>query len=244
MIRIALIGFGAMGRRVKEIAQEHGHSIVSVIDPYVNDATAKEISKNNLNNADIAIDFSNPKVVVDNINAVTAAKTNLVVGTTGWHDHIDKVRQKVETAGIGFLWSSNFSIGVNVYFKIVESAAKFINQFDEYDVWGHEIHHHGKADSPSGTAKILEKIILKHIDKKTEVVEETLHGKIKPHQMHFSSTRAGAANFTHTIGFDSAADSIKIVHKARNRDGYALGAVRAAEWLYGKTGFFTMDDFL
>lgn len=243
-MNIALIGFGAMGKRVKEFARKQGHKVVSVIDPQANGATAKKITKDSLNLVDVAIDFSHPTAVVDNINAVISAKINLVVGTTGWYDHLDEIKKKVESAGIGFLWSSNFSIGVNVYFKIVEAAAKFINQFDEYDVWGHEIHHNGKIDSPSGTAKNLEKIILENIDKKTEIVEETLHRKIKSHEMHFSSTRAGEVNFSHTIGFDSASDSIKIIHEARNRDAYALGAVRAAQWLSGKTGFFNMDNFL
>lgn len=145
---------------------------------------------------------------------------------------------------IGFLWSSNFSIGVNLYFRIIEEAAKMMNQFDEYDVWGHEIHHFNKADSPSGTAKMLGDILTKNIERKTSVVTERLDRKRAPEEIHFSSLRGGAVNFGHTIGFDSAADRILITHEARNRDGYALGAVKAAEWLKERKGFFEMKDFL
>ena len=119
-----------------------------------------------------------------------------------------------------------------------------IDKFDEYDVWGHEIHHYNKADSPSGTAKILEKILLDNIERKTSVVEDKLDRRREPNEIHFSSVRGGPVNFGHTIGFDSAADRILITHEARNRDGYALGAVKAAEWLIGKKGFFSMGDFL
>ena len=111
---------------------------------------------------------------------------------------------------------------MNMYFKIVEAAAKLVNKFDEYDVWGHEIHHYNKADSPSGTAKTLEKILLENIERKTAVVEDKLDRKPEPNELHFSSLRAGAVNFAHTIGFDSAADKILITHEARSRDGYGV----------------------
>ena len=149
-----------------------------------------------------------------------------------------------EGNSIGFLYSSNFSIGVNLYFKMVEAAAKLVNKFDEYDVWGHEIHHCNKVDSPSGTAKTLEKILLESIQRKTSVVEDKLDRRRGPSEIHFSSVRGGLVNFGHTIGFDSAADRILITHEARCRDGYALGAVKAAEWLVGKKGFLGMEDFL
>lgn len=243
-MKIALIGYGAMGQRVRAISEERGHEIVSIIDTSSPDATAQDINTNSLNSADVAIDFSSPKSALDNIQKTTEAGVNMVVGTTGWYDQLDRAREIVEQSNIGLLWSSNFSIGVNVYYKIMESAAKLINQFDEYDMWGHEIHHHNKADSPSGTAKTLEKILLDNIERKTAVVEEKLDRKIEPNEIHFSSTRGGPVNFSHTIGFDSAADTISITHTARNRDGYVLGAIKAAEWLDGKKGFYGMEDFL
>ena len=127
----------------------------------------------------------------------------------------------------------------------MEEASKLVNKFDEYDVWGHEIHHSNKADSPSGTAKTLSEILLKNIDRKDSVFEDKLDRKREDNEIHFSSVRGGPVNFAHTIGFDSAADKILISHEARNRDGYALGAVKAAEWLANKeVGFYTMNDFL
>lgn len=142
------------------------------------------------------------------------------------------------------MWSANFSIGVNVYFDIVAKAAELINKYDEYDVWGTELHHYNKADSPSGTAKELAKILLENIDKKTSVVYDKLDRKINPNEIHFSSTRGGIVNFSHTIGFDSSSDTIVLTHSARDRGGYALGAVKVAEWLDGKKGLFNMNNFL
>jgi 4-hydroxy-tetrahydrodipicolinate reductase len=165
--------------------------------------------------------------------------------STGWYDQIDVVKAMVKKSGRRFMFSSNYSIGVNVYFKIIEAASKLINKAEEYDVWATEIHHKNKVDSPSGTAKTLEDILLKNIDRKTTVVEDALQRKIADHELHFSSTRGGLINFGHTIAFDSAADYIKIEHTARSRDGYALGAVKCAEWLSQQTpDFYTMDDYL
>ncbi|MBI4235390.1 4-hydroxy-tetrahydrodipicolinate reductase [Candidatus Peregrinibacteria bacterium] len=254
-MKIALIGFGGMGKTVHRIAVERGHSVPVIVDPKASEATFQELSAEVLQGMDMVIDFSLGSAVLENAKICRDAGVNLVIGTTGWYDKMEEVRAVVEggAAGgtemetqpaVGFLWSSNFSIGVNMYFKIVQEAAKLVNRFDEYDVWGHEIHHYNKADSPSGTAKTLEKILLSNIERKTAVVEEKLSRRREPNEIHFSSVRGGAVNFAHTIGLDSEADTITISHAARNRDGYALGAVKAAEWLYGKKGFFGMEDFL
>lgn len=250
-MQIALIGFGGMGKTVHRIATERGHSVSMIIDPKANEATAKELSVEILQGLDMVIDFSLGSAVLENAKICKAAGVNLVIGTTGWYEKMEEVRGIAEGSAereiqpaVGFLWSSNFSIGVNMYFKIVEEAAKLVNRFDEYDVWGHEIHHYNKADSPSGTAKTLEKILLSNIERKTVAVEEKLDRRREPNEIHFSSVRGGAVNFAHTIGLDSEADTITISHAARNRDGYALGAAKAAEWLYGKKGFFGMEDFL
>lgn len=233
-----------MGKAVEKIAVERGHEIVEIIDPEFGP------KHNGLEKADVAIDFSSAAAVAENIRLCRDASVNLVEGTTGWYGKIEDIKkvlegEKAETQSkIGFLYSANFSIGVNLYFRIVEAAAKMVNSFDEYDIWGHEIHHTNKADSPSGTAKTLEKILLANIHRKKSVVEDKLDRKRRDDEIHFSSLRGGPVNFGHTIGFDSAADRILISHEARNRDGYALGAVRAAEWLQGKKGFFQMEDFL
>lgn len=252
-MKIALIGYGGMGKTVRRIAEERGHEVSVIIDPHAEDATARGVTTDALARIDVAIDFSLADAVISNVRICMEAGVNVVMGTTGWYDKIEEVRRMIEGEGeeekeilpaVGFLWSSNFSIGVNLYFKIIDEAARLMNSFDEYDVWGHEIHHYNKADSPSGTAKTLSKILLERLDRKTAVVDEKLNRRREQGEIHFSSVRGGAVNFAHTIGFDSAADRILITHEARNRDGYALGAVKAAEWLAGKRGFFGMEDFL
>ena len=233
-MKIALIGHGGMGKAVEKIALERGHEIAAIIE------AGDEL---NFTGADLIIDFSLGESVFENAEAASAANIPLIIGSTGWYDRIDEVSEL--TKNIPCLWSSNFSIGVNLYFKIVEEASKLVNKFDEYDIWGHEIHHHNKADSPSGTAKTLSEILLKNIERKDKVFEDKLDRKREDNEIHFSSVRGGPVNFAHTIGFDSAADKILISHEARNRDGYALGALKAAEWLAKKeVGFYTMNDFL
>lgn len=242
-MKIALIGYGGMGKAVERAALARGHTIVSTIDTAA--TGARPLSAESLKGADVAIDFSNKDAVMDVARACIEADVPLVEGTTGWHDTVGEMKTLVEGAkNFGYLWSSNFSIGVQLYLKIVAHAAQLMDKADEYDVWGHEIHHAGKADSPSGTAKSLEKILLDAISRKTSVVEDKLDRKREDSEIHFSSVRGGPVNFGHTIGFDSAADRILLTHEARSRDGYALGAVKAAEWLSGKKGFYSMEDFM
>jgi len=243
-MNLAIIGYGSMGRQIKEIAEQRGHTVVSIVDPQAEGATHTTLTAEALSSVDVAIDFTHPRVILAHIDTYCATQTNVVVGTTGWYDHLDKVQQHVEKAGIGFLWGSNFSIGVQMYFKIIEEAAKLVNTVEEYDIWGTELHHHNKADSPSGTAKTLAKILIKEIDRKKKATYEMLNRKIEPDEIHFSSTRGGSVNFSHTVGFDSAADTITLTHTARNREGYVLGAVKAAEWLHNKKGFYNFKELL
>lgn len=237
-----------MGKVVRTIALERGHEVPVIVDPSAKEATAAKFDAADLKGIDVVIDFSSGDAVFENAKICAEVGVNLVEGATGWYGKLDEIKKVVgsKDAGgeIGFLWSSNFSIGVNMYFKIVEAAAKLVNKFDEYDVWGTEIHHYNKVDSPSGTAKTLEKILLENIERKTAVVEDKLDRKREMNEIHFSSVRGGLVNFGHTIGFDSAADRITITHEARCRDSYALGAVKAAEWIVGKKGYFEMEDFL
>ena len=227
-----------MGKEIEQVAKSRGHNIVQIID---DSGGLEDVDPQNI---DVAIEVTTPSAVLDNIQLLSEKGINTVVGTTGWYDRLPEVKDIVSKSDIGFLWSSNFSIGVNLYFRMVEAAAKLINKAEEYDVWAHEIHHHNKADSPSGTAKTLEDILLANIDRKTAVVEEKLDRRIEPNEFHFSSTRGGPVNFAHMIGFDSEADCIKLEHVARHRGGYVLGAVKCAEWLQGKKGYFEMEDFL
>lgn len=243
-MNLAIIGFGSMGMKIKEIAEGRGHTVSVIVDPNNVYATHKNIKNAPLLNVDLVIDFSTKDAVIENAKACANAKKNLIIGTTGWYEHLGDVEEIAKESDIGILWSSNFSIGVNMYYKILEQASKLVNEYDEYDIWGTELHHNNKADSPSGTAKEVAKILLENIERKTEVIYDKLDRKINPNEIHFSSTRGGAVNFSHTIGFDSPSDTITIIHSARDRGGYALGAVRVAEWMEGKKGFFGMEDFL
>ncbi len=160
-MKLGLIGFGGMGKVVHRIALERGHEVPVIVDPHALEATEKVISVEVVRGLDIVVDFSLGSAVFENSAICNEAGVNLVIGSTGWYDRLEEVRARVPE--IGCLWSSNFSIGVNMYFKIVKEAAKLVNRFDEYDIWGHEIHHFNKADSPSGTAKTLEKILIEEI---------------------------------------------------------------------------------
>jgi 4-hydroxy-tetrahydrodipicolinate reductase len=244
-MKIALIGFGGMGQSAEIAAIERQHQICAIIDPKNPKASATNISLENLNSAEVAIDFSSPASALPNLESLLKLNIPTVMGTTGWYDKMSSVKDLVSDHKGKVLWSSNFSVGVNVYYKIVEAAAKLINNYAEYDIWGTELHHIKKADSPSGTAKIIEQILLSNIERKTVVVEDKLDRAIQANEIHFSSTRGGAVNFSHTIGFDSAADTITLTHSARNRGGYALGAIQTAEWLINQpNGFYAMEDFL
>jgi 4-hydroxy-tetrahydrodipicolinate reductase len=243
-MNIAIIGYGKMGQIVKEAAIKKGHMIKSIIDPISKEATHKEVSKEALNAVDVCIEFSIPEVAVEDIKKVAGLKKNHVLATTGWYDRINEVKKIVKDAGTGFIYGPNFSIGVNMFFKIIENAAKIVNKVDNYDIFGYELHHNRKKDSPSGTAKSIEKILIKNIDRKNKIVESKLDRKIEPNEIHFASVRGGDIPGTHVVGFDSAADAIELKHTARSREGFALGSIMAAEWIKGKKGFFEIEDMM
>lgn len=242
-MNLALLGFGKMGRMISSLALPT-HKIVSIIDPTAPEATHKTVTAEALQNTDVVIDFSHPSAILSNVGLVAQLKKNIVMGTTGWYDQLNAVRQMIETSGIGFLYSSNFSIGVQLFLKMVERAGELFNSFDQYDVFAHEFHHRQKADSPSGTALSVGKTLLKTMPRKREILSDTSHEKIAPERLHLTSTRGGYIPGTHEVFFDSEADTIEIRHTARSRAGFAAGAIKAAEWLYGKRGFFTMENYL
>lgn len=240
-MKIVLIGYGKMGRLIEEIALQKEHTIIARIHP---SGALSSIDENLIRHADMCIDFSTPESALPNIRTIAALKKNIVMGTTGWYEHLDEVKQIVQENQIGFLFSPNFSIGVHLFKNIVESAAQLINEFEDYDVAGYEIHHNQKADSPSGTAKSIVHTLLEKIKRKTAPVYDIMDRPMAPHELHFSSIRCGSIPGTHTVLFDSPADTITITHQARNREGFARGAVAAAEWLEDKKGFFTLDDMI
>ncbi len=245
MTKIALIGYGKMGRMIHEAvnSMQQIAQIVSIIDSN-NPEYESMITPSTLKDAEVCIEFTHPDAVLKNIQSVCACGCNLVVGTTGWAEHLSEVKDLVQRSGIGFLYGANMSVGMNVFYEIVRQAAKLISAYDEYDAFGLELHHNQKADSPSGTAKELANILLSGFDSKTSAQYDRVNRKIEPEELHFASIRAGYVPGTHTVGFDSPADTIELTHRLRNRTGLALGALKSALWLKGKTGFYTIDDFI
>ena len=243
MTNIALIGYGKMGRIIETLAVEKGHTIIAKIDPFAEGCT-KEITQEAISGAHVCIEFTHPSVVVNNIKQIAALGKNMVIGTTGWYNQMDDIRQVVAENGVGMIWSGNFSIGVNALFAITAYAAKIFNNLPDYDVLGHEFHHKNKVDSPSGTAAMLTNILLENIDRKQKPVYQMLNRKIEPDELHFSSSRGGAIPGTHMVMFDSLVDTIEIKHTARGREGFASGAIMAAEFIKNKTGFFNIDDLM
>jgi 4-hydroxy-tetrahydrodipicolinate reductase len=242
-MNLALVGYGKMGREVERIAKEKGLHVVKVFD-IDNNVDGAGLTKESLKGVDVCIDFSSPESVLENIKAVAACGKNVVVGTTGWYDRMEEVKRLVKEKKIGLLYASNFSLGMNLFTQMVTDAARAFERYHDYDVAISETHHRGKADSPSGTALSLGSAILQHFRRKSELATGTLHGPIKPNQLQITATRVGAVTGRHTVTFDSEADCIELVHTAKNRTGFALGAVIAAEWLKGKKGLFTMRDVL
>jgi 4-hydroxy-tetrahydrodipicolinate reductase len=233
-MNIALIGFGKMGREIDSMARDQGETIARVFD------SRHAVTPDALAGIDMCVEFSTPGAVLSNIRAAIEAKCDIVVGTTGWEKHLPEFKDAVKDSGL--LYSSNFSLGMNYFFRIVNRAAELMNHANDYDPYVQEIHHRQKVDSPSGTALTLARILLNSIDRKTEILTRPPDGKIGPETLHVTSTRVGTVAGTHTIGFDSEADLIELKHVAKNRRGFAIGALTAARWLRGRKGIYTMDD--
>ncbi len=227
-----------MGKEIDRLASERGHN---VLDRLTSGSALKESESKR---SDVVIHFARPETVLPHVRRWSAAGKNIVVGTTGWQNEFDEVKATVAETGIGLVYASNFSIGVHIFFRLVRESATLINNFAEYDVCLHEAHHKDKVDSPSGTALTAAKILLDHIQRKKTILSDRPQDKIKPDQLQITSTRAGSIVGTHTVTFDSLADSIELRHTAKNRSGFALGALLSAEWIKDKHGLFTMEDVL
>lgn len=228
-----------MGKEIARLAEQKGHHIIATYD------IDAPLSAPNLDQTtDVLIDFTEPSAVPQNVKEAVAANKPIVIGTTGWYDKLDDIEEQIADSETAAIYASNFSLGINLFFRIVESAARSFDKFEDYDSFIHEIHHRGKIDSPSGTALSLAQLVLDSITRKKELLTDRSDGKIDPAALHISSTRAGQVPGTHTVAFDSEADTIELKHTARNRSGFALGAIYAAEWIVGKRGLFTMDDLL
>ena len=230
-MKIALLGYGKMGQTIERIALERGHEIVLKKDEFN--------TYEGLSNADVAIDFSIPAVAVENISNCFYANIPVISGTTGWLEHYDEMVALCKEKNGAFISSSNFSLGVNLFFGLNEYLAKMMSKFDSYKVEMEEIHHTQKLDAPSGTAISLAKGVIENTDYTNWTLE-----KAKENQIHIEAVRTENVPGTHTVTYCSEVDTIEIKHTANNRDGFALGAVIAAEWIVGKHGIFTMKDVL
>ncbi|MDD6668144.1 MAG: 4-hydroxy-tetrahydrodipicolinate reductase [Bacteroidales bacterium] len=235
-MNIALIGHGKMGKTIEEIAISRGHKIVCIIDVDNLDDFASDAFRS----ADVAIEFTTPATAVDNYRRAFAASVPVVSGTTGWLSREQEVRKLVADSDASFFYTSNFSIGVNIFFALNRYLAKIMNGFSQYDVAMHEIHHIHKLDHPSGTAISLAGGITDCLDRKsgwTENPDET-------DKLLITNERIGEVPGTHIVTYTSDVDAIKIEHEAFSRRGFALGAVLAAEWLPGHKGWCSMNDML
>ena len=230
-MKIALIGFGAMGKLIKTLAENKNHEIAVVIDEADAALNAEELAEK-LKDIDAAIDFSVAEAVERNVRACLSAQVPLVQGTTGWNAQKDAIKDLVAEANGAFVFGANFSVGVNLFYRIADFASELFAKFDDYETFIEERHHSRKKDAPSGTALKLKDIVAKHLTKDFSV----------------AATRAGNIPGTHIVGFDGTADTVELTHTARSREGFASGAILAAEWLVGKKGFWefteVMDEIL
>lgn len=235
-MNIALIGYGKMGKEIETIALKRKHKIVLHVEKDNSDlVTEKDLKK-----ADVAIEFTTPGTVVDNITRCIEAGLPVVVGTTGWYDHFAEIEHLCLQKKGGLFHATNFSVGVNLFFKVNKYLAELMNKYEEYDVNIEEIHHIHKLDKPSGTALSLASQIIESLDRKNKWSLEEKGKDI----LNIKDRREGEIPGTHIIKYHSDVDDIEIMHRANNRKGFAMGAVLAAEFLKGKTGIYTMDDII
>lgn len=236
-MNIALIGYGKMGKVIEQIALDRGHAVNLKIDlNNINDFTRENLAK-----SDVAIEFTGPHSAYENVMRCLEAGIPVVCGSTGWLDQYEKVVDYCNKKDVALLYASNFSIGVNIFFEVNRHLAKIMNGQKDYEVTMTEIHHTAKKDAPSGTAITLAEQIIANLDRKSSWVN---HNEATPSELSIMSIREDPAPGTHRIVYSSAVDDIEITHTAHNRNGFALGAVLAAEFLHNKKGIFSMKDVL
>lgn len=227
-MNLAIIGYGKMGRMIDQLAPEHGFTTRLRLD-IDNNAGQQGLTRESLANIDVAVEFSVPEAAAANLIRLAELGIPTVAGATGWLNRIDEVRRAVERNGTGLVWAPNFSVGVNVFMRLVTEAARLLAAQPEYGAWGWEIHHDAKVDAPSGTMlRLVERMKAAGYDRPIDV----------------ASNRAGKAPGTHEIGFDSASDTITLRHQARSRIGFAAGALTAARWIAGRKGFYEFSQIL
>lgn len=222
---LAIVGGGKMGRMVEQLAGEYGFTVVARFSRF----NIASLARESLNGASVAIEFTNPAAAPENIRQLAALGVNTVCGTTGWFEQLPQIRESIAASRSALVYAANFSVGANLFQEVVRRAAELFAQHPEYEAWGWEIHHSAKKDAPSGTLKKL---------------AEEMRGSGFTGSLTLSSNRAGMHTGTHEIGFDSAADTITLRHTARSREGFARGALQAAQWIAGKRGVFEFREIL
>lgn len=236
-MKIALVGYGKMGKAIEEIAVSRGHEVVLKVDI----DNASDLSKENLSKADVAIEFTGPHSAYQNVMKCIEAGIPLVCGSTGWTEKLDEVKKICVSRKGAFIYASNYSVGVNIFFEVNKRLAALMADHPDYDIQLKEIHHTQKKDAPSGTAITLAEQVLDKIKRKKEWVNQISED---PHELEILSERIDPAAGTHSVKYSSAIDDIEIIHTAHTRKGFALGAVLAAEFIKDKKGFFTMKNVL
>lgn len=240
-MKIAILGNGRMGHAVETEAAGLGHDAQLLSRAECEDGGSLART---LEAVDVAVDFTHASATLTHIRASADAAVPLVVGTTGWYDALDEARRIVDTAGTGLVWGSNFSIGANLLMRLARAAAEALDAFAEYDPYVAEHHHRAKRDHPSGTAQRLAERIVAAMSRKTHIVAGHPDGAIAPDALHVSSVRAGAAFGHHVVGFDADTEHLQLVHTAKGRQGFARGAVYAAEWVRSRTGTHEFADII
>jgi 4-hydroxy-tetrahydrodipicolinate reductase len=236
-MKIALIGYGKMGKAIEEVAVQRGHTIVLKID----ENNLADFTKENIAAANVAIEFTGPHSALENIKKTISFDIPLISGSTGWIEKMDEVNKLVTEKNGSFLYASNFSVGVNIFFEVNKKLAALMAPHKEYEVILEEIHHTQKKDAPSGTAITLAEQVLEEVKRKKQWVNELSDN---PEDLEIISQREDPAPGTHSVRYSSAIDTIEIIHTAHNRKGFALGAVLAAEYVHDKKGIFSMKEVL
>jgi 4-hydroxy-tetrahydrodipicolinate reductase len=227
-LSLALLGYGKMGRILAQLAPQRGFQVRLALDIDEN-AGGAAITRENFRGIDVCLDFTTPDAVFENIRRVAALGVNLVVGTTGWHGRLEEVRKIIESCGVGMVYAPNFSIGVNLFYRLARAAAEIFSAFPMYDPYLTEAHHKAKKDAPSGTA--LE-------------IKRQVQPSFPDREVPLTSVRAGYLPGVHELGFDSEADTVTLRHTARSRQGFAEGALHAARWVVGKKGLYSFAEVL
>jgi 4-hydroxy-tetrahydrodipicolinate reductase len=222
-VQLLIVGYGRMGKLVASLCPEYGFDVAGTVD------IAEAAAPDTWPHADVAIDFSIADAVAENARRLAERRMNIVIGTTGWSERESEVRKIADQADIGVVAAPNFALGVNLFVALAERAAQLFGSQAAFGAWIHEAHHAAKRDAPSGTALLLEAAMKEHAFKRP---------------IDVSSTRAGSIPGTHTIGFDAPGETITLTHTARDRSGFARGALEAARWVHGRKGWFTMKDVL